>query len=166
MKRMLLMLIVTTFVLAGCTGSSALEKPIGSSDHTAETDIPLDDAADFGFSYTVVNDDTILERGKRVEISVELTNQQSVSYTWKGSYNAFRAGVVFVYTDGDDTFRISPEPSADTDDIGEYAVLPGESRSFSYYFSIPADAPLGNYSIICSFGGTEKVFKDAFTLVA
>lgn len=161
MKRLFLIFMVMTFILVGCAGTPLEEDPVNSSDDTNDVDVSPNDA-DFGFSYKIVSEN--IERGERVRISVELTNQQSVSYAWEGPYSVFRAAVTLVCVSGDNRFSISPEPVADTDDFGAYEIASGEKRSANYHFNIPTDAPLGSYSLICSFEGTECEFMDVFEL--
>ena len=167
MKRSFLILIVMTFILCGCASTPPENVPATSSDITTKADItttaeiPVEDA-DFGFSYKVVSER--VEKGERIQISVELTNQQGKSYSWEGPYSAFRADVTLVCVIGDDSFIISPEPIADTDDIGSYEIAAGGKRSADFYFTIPANAPLGSYSLICSFRGTKREFVNVFEL--
>lgn len=154
MKKIGLMLCVFIFFLTGCT----VEAP-----YTTEASDTTDDA-DFGFSYEIMSDS--VERGGRVGISVELINRQNVSYVWEGAYSDFRAAVILVCVNSNKNYTIYPEPAADTDDIGKHEVAAGEKRSFDYYFNIPADAELGSYSLVCSFYGTEKEFKNVLTIVS
>ncbi len=170
MRRLFLLFMVMTFILVGCAGTPK-EDPVDSSNDTTNVNMSPDDTtdvnvspddADFGFSYKIVSEN--IKRGERVRIFVELTNQQSVSYAWEGPYSAFRAAVALVCVSGESRFSISPEPVADTDDFGAYEIATGEKRSANYYFNIPTDAPLGSYSLICSFAGTEYEFKDVFEL--
>lgn len=150
MKKIGLMLCVFIFILTGCT----VEAP-----DTTEASDTTDDA-DFGFSYEIMSGS--VERGGGVGICVELINRQNVSYVWKGAYSDFRAAVIL----RNGNYTIYPEPAADTDDIGKHEVAAGEKRSFDYYFNIPADAELGSYSLVCSFYGTEKEFKNVLTIVS
>lgn len=152
MNKIGLMLCVLIFILTGCT----VEAP-NTTDTTDDAD------ADFGFSYEIMSDSA--ERGSRVGISVELINQQDVSFAWEGAYSEFRAAVRLVYAGRNGSCTISPEPAADTEDVGKHEVAVGEKRSFIYYFNIPADAELGSYSLICGFYGTEKEFKNVLTIV-
>ncbi|MDD6800384.1 MAG: hypothetical protein PUE85_08230 [Firmicutes bacterium] len=162
MKRIFSILLILTFLLTGCTVLPSEKESDSSYDDTTDMGIQQIDDADFGFSYQVMSDS--VERGERVRISVDLTNQQNVSYAWEGPYSFFRANVKLVCVDSDNSFTLSPEPTADTDDFGKHEIAPGEKRSFSYYFNIPADAELGSYSLICSFGETVKEFKHVFEL--
>ena len=117
---------------------------------------------DFGFSFKMIEGSFV--RGERVGLSIDLTNQMNESYVWTGAESNYRASVMLICKNGATEFTISPEPIPDTDDMSEHEVAAGESRSFDYYFNIPADAVSGVYDLECRFDSSKMVFSDVFVL--
>ncbi len=122
-----------------------------------------DKANDFGFSYNITEGSFV--RGERVGISVALTNQKNGSYVWTGSESNYRASVRLICKDGDtESFICLPELIPDTDDMTEHEMVAGETRTFDYYFTLPANAASGEYSLECRFGNSAETFDNVFTL--
>ena len=122
----------------------------------------LSETADFGFSYKHI--EGTFANGERVGLSVELINQQNEDYVWTGSQSNYRARVKLVCNNGGTEYSISPEPIPDTDDMSTHEVKAGQARSFDFYFTIPADAVSGKYSLVCNFEGSTQTFENVFEL--
>ena len=121
------------------------------------------DVSDFGFSYSVYEGNG--GHGERIGITVTLTNQTGESYTYTGSESQFRARVKLFTMNGNTEYSVPLEPVPDTDDIGEHEIKAGESRSFTFYFNIPSDAPLGVYNLWAAYKDSEITFSDVFAII-
>lgn len=121
------------------------------------------DVSDFGFSYSIYEGNG--NHGERIGITVTLTNQTGESYKYTGSESQFRARVKLFTMNGDTEYTVPLEPIADTDDIGEHKVKAGESRSFTFYFNIPSDAPLGVYNLWAAYKDSQITFSGVFAIV-
>ena len=122
----------------------------------------LSETTDFAFAYKHIAG--TFACGERVGLSVELTNQQNESYVWTGSQSNYRARVKLICNNSGAEYSISPEPIPDTDDMSTHEVKEGETRSFDFYFTIPADAVSGKYSLVCSFENSTQTFDNVFEL--
>ena len=122
----------------------------------------LSSVYDFGFSYSISDEN--VNRGERIGITVKLTNQTGKTYAYAGSTSHFRAQVKLYVTTENGEYSIPYEPIPDTDDVGEHEIINGESRSFTFYFNIPSDAPVGKYDLECRFQNSESTFWEVFTL--
>ena len=120
------------------------------------------ETVDFGFAYKHI--EGTFAYGERVGLSVELTNQQNESYVWTGSQSNYRARVKLICNNGGTEYSISSESIPDTDDMSTHEVKAGEARSFDFYFTIPADAVSGKYSLVCNFEGSTQTFENVFEL--
>ena len=122
----------------------------------------LSSVYDFGFSYSISDED--VNRGERIGITVTLTNQTGKTYAYTGATSIFRAQVKLYTATENGEYSVPCEPVPDTDDVGEQEIENGESRSFTFYFSIPSDAPVGKYDLDCRFQDSESTFWELFTL--
>ncbi|MCI5513070.1 MAG: hypothetical protein MR471_03015 [Clostridia bacterium] len=131
--------------LAGCGGTSA-EK--------------------FGFSFLLETGQSEIVKGARIGISVVLTNDSDKKYTYTGAESDFRANVKLYCDNGGAEYEIAPEAIPSTDDVGKHTVGAHESRSFTFYFAIPGDAPSGDYNLKVSYGQSVETYSGIFTLSA
>lgn len=139
-----IMVMATVLVfLAGCGGVSAEE---------------------FSFSYSTKVEQANIVRGARIDISVVLTNDSDKKYTYTGAESDFRANVKLYCDNGGTEYEIVPEAIPSTDDVGKHVVGAHESRSFTFYFAIPGDAPSGDYNLKVSYGQSSKTYSKVFTL--
>ena len=175
----LIILIISVLFVTGCQPSYPPIENDDTTDSFVESDKPTDSSfeidepavltgeirdenLDFGFGFVVKAGQ--FAKGERMEITFDLTNQMDSSYTWHGSYSDFRPSVKFVCTPNGEEYVILPEETPSTDDYNFHEVKPGEKRSCTYYFNIPADAVSGDYTLICSFLDTKAEFEGMFKL--
>ena len=121
------------------------------------------DVSDFGFSYSIYEGNG--NHGERIGITVTLTNQTGEIYKYTGSESQFRARVKLFTMNGDTEYTVPLEPIPDTDDIGEHQIGAGESRSFTFYFNIPSDAPLGVYNLWAAYKDSQITFSGVFAII-
>ncbi len=125
-------------------------------------DDPQDESADFLFVFDVKYGEFV--RGGTLEMDIEMTNNMETSYTWVGSSSSFIPWAELYCMVNGEKYRIFDEGHAMTDDVCSNAVKAGEGKTVGHYFKIPADAPLGEYTLRCSFSTTETEFTGYFTL--
>jgi len=118
-------------------------------------------ADDFSFSYIKPNNDSI-ERGDTLAITIGLTANKT--YSWRGSFGEFIAYAHLVCGEGENAYKIYAEPIAFSEEVANYKVKKGESRSEIQYFKIPDDAPDGAYSLYVSFQKSHETYRNVFTL--
>ncbi len=123
---------------------------------------PQDESADFLYVFNLEYGD--FERGKGMELKVELINNTGSTHTYSGS-SSYRAWIkLFCITNGEE-YVLEHELVADTaDSYTYYDMEAGGSRPWTYYYNIPADAPAGEYTLECSYQTTKTEFKGYFTL--
>ena len=99
-----------------------------------------------------------------MELDVELINNTGATHTYNGS-SSYRAWVkLFCITNGEE-YVLEHEEVADTSDAYTYYdIEAGASRPWTYYYNIPADAPAGEYTLVCQYQTTRTEFKGYFTL--
>ena len=162
MKRFIGVILLFIIIFTGCQHSDIPDSNNGSASPNIANDLDVSEVQEFDFSFVVKEGD--FSRGERITVSVSLINQQEISYKWTGSQSNYRARVKLICNNGGDEYSISPEPIPDTDDMSSHEVKAGETRSFDFYFTLPADAVSGKYSLVCSFEDSSKVFENIFTL--
>ena len=123
---------------------------------------PQDESADFLFVFKGRNG--YFARGERIELDVELINNMENSFIWQGSSSEFRADVKLVHKTNGEEYIIQPMELPMNNDIINGEIKPGESDIHSQYFDIPADAPLGEYTLVCQYRTTITEFEGYFTL--
>ena len=123
---------------------------------------PQDESADFLYVFNVEYGD--FERGKGMELKVDLINNTGATHTYDGS-SSYRASVkLFCITNGEE-YVLEHELVAETADSGTYYdIEAGKSSSWIYYYNIPEDAPAGEYTLVCWYQTTRTEFDGYFTL--
>lgn len=116
----------------------------------------------FSFSYSIGQGE--IAKGGRIAITVTLTNNSDKEYSYSGSETDFRATVKLFCKNGETEYIVPAEPVPSTDDIGKHVIAPHESRAFTFYFSIPDDAPSGDYNLSVAYQGSGAAYSKIFTL--
>ncbi|MBQ9806682.1 MAG: hypothetical protein IJW49_09290 [Clostridia bacterium] len=194
MKKILLFLLIFTLCLVGCQPVEPVEgnessnnnqnnesaKNVEGSENSANnqnnettektpaTQItnegqPQDESDDFLFVFK--GKSGYFARGEAMSIEVNLINNTGATHTYDGA-SSYRASVkLFCLVNGEE-YVLEHAPIADTDDApgSYYDMEAGGSRSWGYYYNIPADAPLGEYTLVCQYQTTRTEFKGYFTL--
>ena len=111
--------------------------------------------------------DAYVGTGYKIDIEVGMTNvSDNKNIVFTGAWSDFvptaklRANSI-VYAEQ----LILPLPTEGTTEIAEYCLGLGESREITYTFEIPADAELGKYDLILSFGEYSITFENAVEVV-
>ena len=111
--------------------------------------------------------DAYVGTGYKIDIEVGMTNvSDNKNIVFTGAWSDFvptaklRANSI-VYVEQ----LILPLPTEGTTEIAEYCLGLGESREITYTFEIPADAELGKYDLILSFGEYSMTFENAVEVV-
>ena len=110
----------------------------------------------FAFSVELRDPDTrevITEvaRGDRIEVAVTVTNASGRAYEYVGAASGFNADVILSMTEQSYEYRLVHEPIAETADKNPHRIEDGESSTRSYYFTIPEDAPSGEYVLYTGY---------------
>ena len=116
----------------------------------------------FSFTYAIEPDNIV--RGERIGIAVTLVNNSEKEYVYTGAESDFRATVKLYCNSAEAEYVIPTEPVPSTDDSGKHVVAPHESKTFTFYFLIPADASQGDYNLDLSYKETKVTYNNVFTL--
>lgn len=115
-----------------------------------------------GFGFDLEWIEGKIERGETIRAKVWLINVMNEKHTWTGSSSSFQPYVKLICADTDYVIHQHDKPLSD--DISYNEILPWEKHASEFYFTIPADAVAGKYSMECSYLGSKVVFEDIFTL--
>ena len=102
----------------------------------------------FTFDYTI--DTTEYTRGSEVQLTAILTNDSGFTYSYYGASTDFRAHV-YLYHESEDGIYVMPMKTYVTCDRARYRIENGASKIRVVHFTIPSDAPLGEYNLKLSF---------------
>lgn len=116
----------------------------------------------FSFSYSINDDDII--RGEKIEISVELINSSNRKYSYKGAESDYRAIPKLFCIDGETEYLIPADPIPSTTDFGNHIINAHESKTYTFYYLIPLDAPSGEYNLKVSYLDSSDIYTNIFTL--
>ncbi len=168
--------IIAILLAAGLGGSGgSLISPfqsgqVGLEETTAGEPHPHPPASDpIRFSY-VINGTPAFARGETVTLELTMHNvaeELTLHHTGSSSEHVPH---FYLYCDTESGRYSLPEGErAFTTDIVEFRLRPGESVSTRGEFTIPADAPAGDYHLVvyCAFDTTKSdTFETVFTLTA
>ena len=128
---------------------------------------PLSDPADFDFVMTYEIEQKTVARNDRIRVATSIQNNTDKAYVYQDNIDSFNL-VPSLYTVSEDGTRYSVpiESYAICDDANTniYTVDAGEKRTSWYYFTIPADAPAGSYSIGLANNTHSQTFENVFVL--
>lgn len=167
----LFVMIALLISLQGCTkGESGLTSEhettapeVGTTEAPTESETEGNTAPEaHTFSYLL--SEAAASKGDRVRITATVTNASDAIYTYTGSSSGYRPRAVLYCTLNGERYILQCEPIPDTDDVGTFRIQPGESRSVNLYYPIPADAPIGSYTLELSYGEFREVFSDILTV--
>ena len=101
-------------------------------------------------------------QGEKGSITTELLNRSGKTYTYSGSYSDLRPTLMLIHTQTGQRLVIDELPA--TNDYGTYKLFDTEIRYTVFYFSVPHDAPLGDYELHISFKDYSNVIYNAITV--
>jgi hypothetical protein len=93
-------------------------------------------------------------RGEHITLTVTLKNNTGKTYSYEGSYSELKPEVVLVSEDG--KFKIEHSDMPFTNDFAKHTFNHGDTRTTLFYFTIPENAPKGNYTAEMSFMGSRS----------
>lgn len=125
-------------------------------------DPPLLLSGPLQFWHTVTSTPLYTTAGRTLDITVGMTNVSLENIEYVGSWSAFVPGAVLCSENG---LRLLPNDYPMTEEYQKYVLAPGESRSITYTFSIPEDAPSGAYSLVLGFEKQSVTFEDVVHLI-
>ena len=167
MKRFSLIFLIFALLLAGCQNgadTASVEQHVETiyfpEQFEYKTYYWYKETDDFAFRLDWIEGK--IERGNDIRAKVWLINVMEEKHTWTGSSSEFQPWVELICTDTE--YVISQHYPRLNEDRGYHEILPDEKSSSGHTFTIPADAPAGKYSMVCSFHGSEVIFEDIFTL--
>lgn len=101
-------------------------------------------------------------QGEKGSVTTELLNRSGKTYTYSGSYSDLRPTLMLIHTQTGQRLVIDELPA--TNDYGTYKLFDTEIRYTVFYFSVPHDAPLGDYELHISFKDYSNVIYNAITI--
>ena len=128
--------------------------------------IPGSTTSDFSFSYQFTDGNLQTEQahylpGESFTLHTEIVNHGS-PFTYEGSSSDFCAYAQFVLQgNGEITLNGAMKVTTDT---GTFHVEKGDVGHGNFIFQIPANATLGTYDLVLSYGGEEKVFEGVLVI--
>lgn len=176
MKRKLIFLAITCILVTLCC---SCRQPLSDPANPADSDInvtsdliettcqPLSDPADFDFVMTCEIEQGTVARGDRIRVATSIQNNSDKAYVYQNNYDSFNP-VPSLYTVCKDGTRysvpIESYPITDDAQTNIWTVDAGERWNAWYYFTIPADAPAGSYSIDLANNTHSQTFENVFVL--
>ena len=123
---------------------------------------PQDENDDFLFVFDMKYGE--FKRGAGMELKVELTNNTGEALPSENHSNFVAWIELFCITNGERYVIEHEDIPLSWVKIEGFQIEPGESYSTTFYYNIPEDAPLGEYTLECFYGGTRTLFEGYFTL--
>ena len=135
---------------------------VGEIETEGETYPPISTDHVFSFGYKTV--DTVVQPGDRTSITCWTVNDDA-SFTYVGYPNKYAPTTAYLFhRESSLVIRGITDP-IEYDGQDTITVMTGEiAGKVSYVFSIPADAPLGKYELVLSFGRNKQSFAGALTV--
>ena len=101
-------------------------------------------------------------RGEHIVLTVTLKNNTGKTYSYEGSYSELKPEIVLVSENG--MFKIEHDDMPFTNDFARHTFNHGDTRTTLFYFTIPENAPKGNYSAEMRFNGYMAEQHDVVTV--
>ncbi|MBQ9806858.1 MAG: hypothetical protein IJW49_10200 [Clostridia bacterium] len=192
MKKILLFLLIFTLCLVGCQPVEPVEGNENSNNNqnnesaenvegnensdnnqnnettekTPATQItnegqPQDENDDFLFVFK--GKSGYFARGEMMELEIEIINNTGEPHGYIGAGEFTAHPRLHCIYNGEE-YVLSKEPGNSMPDESYREVEPGGSEKDTFYYNIPADAPLGEYTLTCFYNGFRKDFVGYFTL--
>ena len=128
---------------------------------TAETYPPVEDGHPFSFGYEPFGGFAI--PGDRISIACQTVNE-GAAFTFTGYPDTYAPVAYLIHSETGDMIRGNPAP-VDYEERETITVNAGEiAGKATCLFSIPADAPAGDYDLVLSYGGQEQRFENVLTV--
>ncbi len=169
--------VIVAIVLAG-RGDGPVVPPVGTSggneSESGESKIenetiPADSECPFEFSAWV--SPQYPQRGETCTVSVRMTNKTSETVTYTAGSSGYREPFFHIHVttpDGQETLFYDLAAERDVDaDMAELVFEPGEEVTLEWAVPIPADAPVGRYSLtayFCPHSSWKQSFPNFFPL--
>lgn len=113
------------------------------------------------FSHDLERVPTPVRKGNTLEITVTMTNVSDQDVVHVGSLGDFVPAAKLCMSD----ITVLPIPYATTDEVVEYRLAPGQSKSVTYTFEIPYALPMAGYfNLVMSFGEYSQTEPQAVLL--
>ncbi len=119
----------------------------------------VEQSDDIAFTYFLPNNITVFDHGQTAFVQVVAVNEGN-PIAYQGSSPAdFISATLQIEQDGK-TYRIEAVETPSTTDATEHIWERGESATRGFDFVIPADAPIGHYSLVVVTGKSTRTFDD------
>lgn len=112
------------------------------------------------FSYSVPK--TEYKVDETVNLTITLTNISNHKYKYFGDVDGPEVAFYFASCDGDDEFTCEISNTAEMP--ANYSIKSGQSKSHSYYITIPNGVTLGEYNLVLRLGTFIKEFERVITI--
>ena len=122
---------------------------------------PQDENDDFLFVFK--GKSGYFARGERMELEIEIINNTGKPHGYIGIGDFVANPRLYCVNNGEE-YVLSEDLDDSNADASYREVAPGGSEKDTFCYTIPADAPLGEYTLTCFYNGFRKDFKGYFTL--
>ena len=93
--------------------------------------------------------------GDHITLTVTLKNNSGETYSYEGSYSELKPEIVLISED--EKFKIYHSDMPYTNDFSRHTFEHGDERTTVFYFTVPENAPKGNYRAEMTFNGSRAV---------
>ena len=185
MKKLLLFLLIFALFLTGCNtpvpdeGGNETPDAQQNSGDTSDSEnnqsnekVPASQITNEGqpqdendeFLFVFKGKSGYFARGERLELEVELTNNTGEALPLD-NHSQFTATIeLFCMINGEKHVIEHELTTVSWGKIEGFQIEAGESFSSTFYYNIPSDAPIGEYTLRCSYKDTTTEFEGYFTL--
>ena len=183
MKKLIITFLILALFLTGCSTpapaadntpsdnnqsneSTANNQNAEPAEKTPATQItnegqPQDENDDFLFVFK--GKSGYFARGERMELEIEIINNTEKPHGYIGA-GVFTSNPTLHCINNGEEYVLVKEPGYNMPDESYREIEAGGSEKDTFYYNIPADAPLGEYTLTCFYNGFRKDFKGYFTL--
>ena len=135
---------------------------------TPDPDVPNDEesetrASEETFEIQLLGEPVTCKRGERQKITVRLTC--NYDYEYVGSSRGFCPIVELVYVNDGSEYALNIEAPPLTNDLQIYTITAGSVNDVDFYFTVPDDAPAGEYVLRMRFEDTYRTYDGALTII-
>ena len=135
----------------------------GSPDPDVPNGEESETRADETFEIQMLGEPVTCKRGDRQKITVRLTC--NYDYEYVGSSRGFCPIVELVHLGDGSEYTLNIEAPPLTNDIKIYTITAGSVNDVDFYFTVPDDAPAGEYVLRMRFEDTYRTYDGALTII-
>ena len=119
---------------------------------------------DYKFDFDYEIDVTECIRGGQVNLKTTITNVSGFAHYYYGSSSGYMADAYLYTKRNGSNYVLYYNPIALSSDTGKHKIDNGVSGSQSFNFTIPLDAPLGEYNLVLSYKNSSIEYENVLTI--